>query len=346
MKIFELVEKIGGVLDGDGNIEIHGVAGISEARACEISFVANPKYASLAASTKAGAVIVSEDWKEECPAVLLRVKDPDAAFAQVATLFYTPVPAPVPGVHPTAVVAEDVELGEGVSIGPMCVVEAGVKIGANSTVSAQCYIGHRVCIGENTLIHPQVSVREAAVIGSRTIIHNGTVVGSDGFGYSVDDKGVRTKIQQIGSVQIGDDVEIGANVTIDRARFGKTSIGNGTKVDNLVQIAHNVTIGENVVIISQVALAGSCSIGDRTIIAGQSAVAGHIRVASDVVVAGKTGVTKDVASGEYVMGMPAMPAAKYKRFFTAPMLIPKLKNRIAALEKKVAAFENKDQIVT
>lgn len=341
MKISELVETIGGVLDGDGTIDIHGVAGISDAGAGEISFVANPKYASLAASTKAGAVIVSEDWSEECSAVLIRSKNPDAAFAQVAALFYTPVPAPSPGVHPTALVADDVELGEGVSIGPMCVVEAGVKIGANSIISAQCYIGHRVCIGESTRLHSQVSVREAAVIGCRTIIHNGTVVGSDGFGYSVDDKGVRTKIMQIGSVQIGDDVEVGANVTIDRARFGKTIIGNGTKIDNLVQIAHNVTIGENVVIISQVALAGSCSIGDRTIIAGQSAVAGHVRVASDVVVAGKTGVTKDVASGEYMMGMPAMPAAKYKRFFTAPLFIPKLKARVAALEKKIASLEGK-----
>jgi len=342
MKITELVEKIGGILDGDGDVEIHGVAGISEAGAGEISFVANPKYASLAASTNASAVIVSEDWKDECSAVLIRSKNPDAAFAEVATLFYTPVPAPAPGVHPTAVVAEDVELGEGVSIGPMCVVEAGTKIGAHSVISAQCYIGHRVCIGENSFLYPQVSVREASEIGSRTIIHNGTVVGSDGFGYSVDDKGVRTKIMQIGSVQIGDDVEIGSNVSIDRARFGKTTIGNGTKIDNLVQIAHNVVIGENSVIISQVALAGSCSIGDRTIIAGQSAVAGHIRVGSDVVVAGKTGITKDVADGEYMMGMPAMPAAKYKRFFTAPMLIPKLKARIAALEKKMASLDAED----
>lgn len=342
MKIIDLVEKIGGVLDGDGDVEIHGVAGIREAGAGEISFVVNPKYASLAASTKASVVIVSEDWSGECPAVLIRSKNPDAAFAEVATLFYTPVPAPAPGVHPTAVVADNVELGEGVCIGPMCVVEAGAKIGTHSVISAQCYIGHRVCIGENVFLYPQVSIREDSRIGNRAIIHNGTVIGSDGFGYSVDDKGVRTKIMQIGRVQIGDDVEIGSNVTIDRARFGKTIIGNGTKIDNLVQIAHNVVIGENAVIISQVGLAGSCSIGDRTIIAGQSAVAGHIRIGSDVIVAGKTGVTKDVADGEYMMGMPAMPAAKYKRFVSAPVLIPKLKARISALEKKMASLEDKD----
>lgn len=344
MKISELVEKIGGIIDGDGDVEIQGVAGISEAGPREISFVANPKYASLASSTKAGAVIVSEDWNGACSAVLIRSKNPDAAFGQVASLFYTPVPAPSPGIHPSAIVAKDVELGEGASIGPLCVVEAGVKIGARSIISAQCYIGHQVCIGENTLLYPQVSVREAAVIGNRTIIHSGTVVGSDGFGYSVDEKGVRTKILQIGHVQIGDDVEVGANVTIDRARFGKTTIGNGTKIDNLVQIAHNVTIGENVVVIAQVALAGSCSIGDRTIIAGHSGISGHVRVASDVVVAAKTGVTKDVAAGEYVMGMPAMSAAKYKRFFMAPLFIPKLKERVKALEKKIASLEEKNSV--
>jgi UDP-3-O-[3-hydroxymyristoyl] glucosamine N-acyltransferase len=214
-----------------------------------------------------------------------------------------------------------------------------VKIGANTVVSAQCYIGYRVTIGENSFIHPQVSVRESAIIGDRSIIHNGTVIGSDGFGYSVDDKGVRTKIDQIGIVQIGDDVEIGANVAIDRARFGRTSIGNGTKIDNLVQIAHNVTIGENAVIISQVALAGSCSLGDRVIAAGQCAVAGHIKVGNDVVIAGKAGITKDVPAGEYMMGMPAMPAAKYKRFFASSMLIPKLKKRVTEIEKKLKKEE-------
>jgi UDP-3-O-[3-hydroxymyristoyl] glucosamine N-acyltransferase len=199
-----------------------------------------------------------------------------------------------------------------------------------------------VQIGADCFLHPQVSVRESCEIGDRVIIHNGTVIGSDGFGYSVDDKGVRTKIQQIGIVELGDDVEVGANVTIDRARFGRTSIGRGTKIDNLVQIAHNVIIGEDCVIIAQVALAGSCSLGNRVIIAGQSAVAGHLKVGNDVVVAGKTGVTKDVSDGEYVMGMPAMPAAKFKRTFAAPMLIPKLKKRIAALEQKITELESRN----
>jgi len=335
MKLFELVEKIGGTFEGDGDIEIGAVAGIHEAAIDEISFISNPKYASLAASTKAGAVIVSEDWDSDCPAVLVHSLNPDAAFAQAASLFYTPPPAPEPGVHPSAVVADDVELGEGVSIGPLCVIEGGVKIGAHTVVSAQCYIGRQACLGADSFLHPQVSVRESVIIGDRTIIHNGTVLGSDGFGYSVDDKGVRTKIPQIGIVQVGNDVEIGANVMVDRARFGKTTIGNGTKIDNLVQIAHNVTIGENVVVIAQVALAGSCSLGDRTIIAGQSAVAGHVHVGSDVVIGGRTGVTKDAESGQYLMGMPAVPASKYRRSLASVALLPKLKKRVAALEKEI-----------
>lgn len=335
MKLFELAQKIGAEFQGNGDIEINGVAAIHEADSDEISFVSNPKYAPLAAATKAGAVIVSEDWNSACPAALIRAKNPDAAFAQAAELFYAPVPSPVPGIHPSAVVADDVELGEGAVIGPCCVIEAGVVIGENTVISAQNYIGYQARIGENSFLYPQVSVRESCVIGDRVIIHNGTVIGSDGFGYSVDDKGVRTKIKQIGTVQIGNDVEIGANVTIDRARFGKTSIGRGTKIDNLVQIAHNVTIGEDCVIIAQVALAGSCSLGDRVIMAGHSAVAGHLRVGNDVVVGAKTGITKDVESGQYMMGMPAVPAGVHKRNLAAVALLPKLKKRVVRLEEEI-----------
>jgi UDP-3-O-[3-hydroxymyristoyl] glucosamine N-acyltransferase len=335
MKLLELVEKIGGTLDGELDIEIKGVAAIHEAADDEVTFLSNNKYAPLAASTKAGAIIVSKDWNGDCPAAKIRTDNPDAAFAQAATLFYRPVPLPPPGIHPSAVVADDVTLGNGVVVGPLSVIEAGSVVGENTVISAQSYVGHQVHIGANSFLYPQVSVRESCVIGDRVIIHNGAVIGSDGFGYSVDEKGVRTKIQQIGIVEIGDDVEIGANVTVDRARFGKTTIGRGTKIDNLVQIAHNVNVGENCVIIAQVALAGSCSIGDRTIIAGQSAVAGHIHVGSDVVVGGKTGVTKDVESGTCVMGMPAVSESQYKRSLASVALLPKLKKRVAALEKEI-----------
>ena len=339
MKLSELAQQLGGTLEGDGSIAIRGVAGIGEAVEGEISFIANPKYASEAAFTQASAVIVSEDWASDCPAALIRVSNSDAAFANAAMLFYTPAPLPPQGIHPSAVVAEDVELGEGVRIGPLCVIEAGVKIGAGTVVSAQCMIGHRVQIGENSRIFPQVSIREFAIIGSRTAIHNGTVVGSDGFGYSVDEQGVRTKVPQIGIVQIGDDVEIGANVTIDRARFGKTKIGNGVKIDNLVQIAHNVVIGDHAVIVAQTGIAGSATIGEKAIIAGQVGIAGHLTIGAGTIVGARSVVLKDVASGEYVLGVPSLPAAKYKRSQANIMLLPKLKERLKALEKKVSLLQ-------
>lgn len=341
MKLSDIAQQVGGTLEGDGELEIRGVAGIRDAADGEISFIANPKYASQAAETGASAVIVSDDWTAECPAALIRTPNPDAAFAQAAALFYTPVPLPAEGIHPSAVVAEGVELGPGVRVGPLCVIEAGVKIGTGTVISAQCYIGHQVQIGENCLIYPQVSMRESATIGSRTIIHNGTVVGSDGFGYSVDGDGIRTKIQQIGTVQIGDDVEIGANVTIDRARFGKTRIGNGVKIDNLVQIAHNVTIGDHAVIIAQVAIAGSATLGRRVIMAGQSAVAGHLEVGEGAVIGAKAGVTKDVAPGEYVLGFPAVPASVFKRRQAGVAMLSKLKKRLVALEGKIDLLQRK-----
>lgn len=339
MKLSELARQIEGSFDGDGEIEIHGVSGIREAGRGDVSFIANPRYAPEAAATGASAVIVAEDWSEACPAVLVRVKNPDAAFARAASLFYLPPTPPAPGVHPSAVIAKDVELGAGVSIGPLCVVECGARIGAGAVISAQCYIGCKAVIGENSFLYPQVSLRESVIIGARTIIHNGTVVGSDGFGYSVDKEGIRTKIPQIGVVEIGDDVEIGANVTIDRARFGKTKIGNGVKIDNLVQIAHNVVIGDHAVLVAQSAIAGSTHIGNKVIIAGQAGVAGHLSVGDGAVIGAKAAVTKDVEPGAYMIGVPAMPASKFKRTQAGIILLPKLKARIGELTERVRKLE-------
>ncbi len=340
MKLSDIAQQIGGTLEGDGSIEIRGVAGIREAEAGEISFISNPKYAPEAVATQASAVIVSNDWKTESPAALIRSPNPDAAFAEAAMLFYTPIPLPAEGIHPSAVVAEDVELGEGVRVGPLCVIEAGVKIGAGTIVSAQCYVGHQVQIGENSRIYPQVSIREFAIIGSRTAIHNGTVIGSDGFGYTVDEQGVRTKVPQIGMVQIGDDVEIGANVTIDRARFGKTKIGKGVKIDNLVQIAHNVVIGDHSVIIAQSAIAGSATLGKKVVMAGHAGVVGHVHVGDGVIIGAKAAATKNIPPGEYLLGIPGIPAAKYKRQLAGIALLPKLKKRVIALEKKITLLQD------
>jgi UDP-3-O-[3-hydroxymyristoyl] glucosamine N-acyltransferase len=342
MRLSEVAEKTGGRLDGDGDTDIRGVAGISEAGEGEISFIANPRYAAEAAVTKAAAVIVAEDWNSACPAPLIRTKNPDEAFAKAAALFYTPPPRPANGIHPSAVVAADAEIGERVSIGALCVIESGAKIGAGTVILPQCYIGRKAVLGEDCWLYPQVSLREEVRVGKRIIVHNGTVIGSDGFGYSVDGQGVRTKIPQIGIVEIGDDVEIGANVTIDRARFGKTRIGNGVKIDNLVQIAHNVIIGDHVVVIAQVAIAGSVHIGNKVIIAGQAGVAGHLRIGDGVVIGAKAAVTKDVEAGAYMIGVPAMPAAKFKRTQAGMLLLPKLKVRVTELEARIRKLEQSE----
>ncbi|MFA5688924.1 MAG: UDP-3-O-(3-hydroxymyristoyl)glucosamine N-acyltransferase [Kiritimatiellales bacterium] len=339
MKLVELAEKIGGKLDGAGDVEIRGVAAIGSAEPGEISFLANPKYAAQAAATNASALIVPENWSAESPAAFIRVKNPDAAFAQATMLFYTPPPAAVAGVHPSAVVAPDAIIGENASIGPLCVVESGVTIGAGTVLVAQCYIGANCTVGKNCLFYPHVSLRESVKTGDHVILHNGTVIGSDGFGYSVDEAGVRTKIPQVGTVEISDDVEIGANTTIDRARFGKTKIGTGAKIDNQVQIAHNVEIGEHVVLVSQVGIAGSARVGEKSILAGKVGVNGHIEIGKGVVVGPMAGVTKSVPDGAYLIGMPAVAIKEWKRSTAAVALLPKLKERIAALEKRIKQLE-------
>jgi UDP-3-O-[3-hydroxymyristoyl] glucosamine N-acyltransferase len=340
MKLSELAKQIDGVLEGSGDVEINGVAAVDEAGEGELSFIANPKYAQLAATTCASALIVDQDWDHASPASLIRIENPDAAFAKAAMLFYTPAPVLDEGIHPSAVVSDDVELGEGVRIGPLCVIESGVYIGAGSVISAQCYIGHGVRIGAGCLFHPNVSIREHAQIGSRVIIHNGTVIGSDGFGYSVSSEGVRTKIPQIGIVEVGDDVEIGANVAVDRARFGKTRIGKGVKIDNLVQIAHNVVIGDHSVIVAQVGISGSSTLGEKVIIAGQAGVAGHLKIGAGSVIGARSGVVKDIPAGEYVMGFPAIPALKYKKMQAMISRIPKLKGKLAELEGKISQLQS------
>jgi len=340
--VAELARKLAVAFEGDGSCQIKRLADIRDAVPGDITFVANPRYASDAARTKASAVIVPRNWTRPCPApALIRADDPDKTFAQAAGLFAPPPVIPAPGIHPTAVIAKDVWLGVDVSVGPHCVLEPGVKVGDRTILYAGCYMGHGVTIGSDTKLYPHVTVREHCQIGSRNIIHNGTVIGSDGFGYNVDKQGVRTKIPQLGIVVIGDDVEIGANVTVDRARFGKTWIGNGVKIDNLVQIAHNVTLGDHAVIVAQVGISGSTEIGAHAIIAGQAGVAGHLVVGEWSVVGGGAAVTKDVPPKSFVTGYPAMPHEKAARIHAHVMRLPDLKERIAELEKRLQALEQK-----
>jgi UDP-3-O-[3-hydroxymyristoyl] glucosamine N-acyltransferase len=340
MKLSDIVEKLGGNLEGDGNVEITAVAGLAEAGQGDVSFLANPKYAAQVATTKASAVIVPNDWDRPATCALVRVDNADHVFAQAAELFFEAPPRPPAGVHPSAVVAESALLGKGVSIGANSTVEDGVVIGANTVISANCYIGYKTVIGEDCLLYPLVSTREFIEIGNRVIIHNGTVVGSDGFGYAVQTDGSRTKIPQIGTVVIEDDVEIGANVAIDRARFGKTRIGKGTKIDNLVQIAHNVVIGEHSVMCGQSGISGSTTIGARVILAGQAGLAGHLNVGDGAIVGAQAGVMKDVAAKDFVIGSPAMPHLQTKKLIASTILLPRLKDKVKQLEEKIERLEN------
>ena len=335
MKLSDIANRLGGILEGDGDLEITAVAGLDEAGPEDISFLSNPKYAAQVATTQAAAVIVSTDWDRPAKCALVRVENSDQVFAQAAELFYEAPPRPSAGTHPSAIVDESVQLGKDVSIGANCTVEAGVVIGANTVVSPNCHIGYKTVIGSDSFLYPLVSTREFTEIGDRVIIHNGTVIGSDGFGYAVQEDGSRTKIPQIGKVVIEDDVEIGANVAIDRARFGKTRIGKGTKIDNLVQIAHNVVIGEDSVLCGQSGISGSTTVGARVIMAGQSGLAGHLMIGDGAIIGGQAGVMKDVAPKDFVIGSPAMPHLQMKKMIANTVLLPKLKERIKLLEAQL-----------
>lgn len=339
MKLRDLAERVGATLEGDGEAEITGVAGLREARPGEISFVARASYAAAAGHTRASALFVPPNWSGTAPCALLRVADPEAAIARAAEWLTPPPYRPSPGIHPTAVVARDVRLGEQVAVGAHCVIEAGATIGDRTVLFPGCYIGPGAVIGPDCLLHAHVSIRERCRIGARTILHNGVVVGSDGFGYTADAAGVRRKIPQLGIVEIGDDVEIGANTTIDRARFGRTIIGNGVKVDNLVQIAHNVIIGDHAVIVAQAGIAGSAEIGARAVLAGQAGIAGHLTIGEGAVVGPQAGVTRDVPPGAQVLGSPAAPMMEFLKAQAYTLKLAEFRQRLALLEQRVKKLE-------
>lgn len=342
LTVAQLAERIGASLEGDGSLVITGVAGLREAEPGQISFLANMRYAGQMATTRASAVIVPTNWDRPCSApALLRVQNPDKAFAIVCQEFAPPPITPPPGVHPTAVVAADAELGKDVSIGPYVVIEPGVKIGDGTVIFAGCYIGHETTVGNQCRFYPHVTVRERTRIGNRVIIHNGAVIGSDGFGYTVNERGEREKIPQLGIVEIGDDVEIGANVTVDRARFGKTRIGKGVKIDNLVQIAHNVVIGDHAVIVALSGISGSSEVGAHTILAGQSGVVGHVVIGKNCIVAARAGVTKDIPDGQFVSGFPAIPHDENMKIQAYTQRLPEFRKKLAELEERVKALEQK-----
>ena len=335
----EIAELINGEVVGDGGIIITGIAGIKEAVKGDITFVANPKYLPLLKKTRASAVITSRELKN-APKPIIRTENPSLAFSEIVSLANMQTVKRLLGIHPTAILGEGVSLGKDVAIGAYTVIEDEVSIGNKTVIYAGCYVGEHCKIGEDSVIYPHVSIRENVTIGKRVIIHSGTVIGSEGFGF-LTLEGKHQRIPQMGGVVIEDDVDIGSNVTIDRARFDKTIIGRGTKIDNLVQIAHNVAIGENSLIIAQVGIAGSVTIGKNVTLAGQAGLAGHISVGDGAVVAAKAGVTKSVPAHTTVFGYPAKPHNIAKRVNACVQNLPKLYDTVAQLKKKIGVLEKK-----
>lgn len=335
--IEELAALVGGrVVGGSGSHRITGAASVGEAQEGDITFFGNAKYLPALRTSRATCALVPEGFEEKIAATQIQVANPSIAFSQVIERF---APAPIefePGIHPTAVISPSAQLGEGVSIQAHAVIEAGAVIGEGTVIGANVYVGHQTRIGSQCLLYPNVSLRERCVVGNRVIIHCGAVIGSDGFGFLMD-KGRYVKIPQTGIVQIDDDVEIGANTTIDRARFGRTWIGEGTKIDNLVMIAHNVVVGKHSVIVSQVGISGSSHIGNYVTLAGQVGLVGHIEIGDQAIVAAKSGVSKSVPAKQMWWGSPAKPVQEQKELLAYISRLPKLVERVKRLEEQAKA---------
>lgn len=338
-RLAEIAEHLDGELVGDGSIVIEGLAGIEEAKEGEISFVASPKYLQFLEGSKASAVIVSKGIKSSNKPVI-RVDDPYLSFLKTVNFLGLYPPRFPEGIHESAIFGKNVKLGCDVSIQANVVIGDGVEIGDRVAILPGAVIGNNCRIGNDALIYANVTVREEVTIGNNVIVHSGAVIGSDGFGYIEQDSKHR-KIPQLGRVVIEDDVEIGANVTIDRATLGKTQIGRGTKLDNLVQIAHNVVIGQNTVMAAQVGVSGSTDIGDEVTVGGQAGFVDHIRVGNGATVAGQAGVTKSIPPNQVVSGYPARPHGQAKRIEACHPRLPELVKMVREQQKKIEDLEKR-----
>lgn len=344
----EVVDLVGGsLLRGDGQQQITGFASLHEAGPLDLSFFGNPRYRKEFLGTKAGAVIVPLGLEEMPPgASLIGVENPVLAFDRVVRRFGAPEVEFCAGVHPKAEIGPDVVLDPArVRVDAFAVVEPGARIGEGSWIGANCYVGRGVVVGNGCRLYPLVSLREGTVLGNRVTIHGGCIVGADGYGYEFTE-GRHRKIRQAGIVEIEDDVEIGANTTIDRARFGSTLIGEGTKIDNLVQIGHNVQIGKHCLIVAQSGISGSARIGDYVTVAAQSGIAGHIEVGDQAVLGGRTGAIANLPGGETYFGYPAKPIKEWSRRQMLAKRIPAILKRLAFLERHLpggTASERKEE---
>lgn len=335
-RISDLGELLGAEIVGDGIHEIKGVRSLDFAEQEHLSFLHNPKYVEEALSSRAGAILVA-DASLLPGRNLLVCPEPYLALAHALEYFY-PSELPPPGVHPSAVVAEDVELGENASVGPLAYVGAGSSIGAGSVIGPGCVVGLDVVIGAGSVLHPRVVVEDRCRIGDHCVIHSGTVIGSDGFGFATVD-GKHHKVPQVGIVVLEDDVELGSNVCVDRAALGETRIGRGTKVDNLVQIAHNVQIGEGCLLVAQSGISGSTKIGHHSVIAGQAGCVGHIDIGNGVVLAARAVATKDVPDGVMLSGHPGRPHREWLKTNANIQRLDGLRQQVKELEARLSDLE-------
>jgi UDP-3-O-[3-hydroxymyristoyl] glucosamine N-acyltransferase len=339
ISIKEIASLVNGSVSGDNNIQIDNVAKIEEAKSGDLTFLYLPTYDKYFPTTHASAIIVKTGFtKSRNDITYIEVSSPEKAFFTILNKYFTPE-FPLSGIDPSAYIHPTAKLAENVAIGKNVVVSSGCVVAANTKIFHNTVLSENVSIGKDCLIHANVSIRENSVLGNNVIIHSGTVIGSDGFGYSTNDKGGYEKIPQIGNVIIEDDVELGSNVSIDRAALGSTIIKRGCKIDNLVQIAHNVILGEDTVISAQTGVSGSTKIGKHCILAGQAGLVGHIELGDNVIITAQSGVSKSILKSGYYSGSPAMEMRAHQKMQAQVRFIPDYAERIKELENKIKSLQ-------
>ncbi|MGH7231681.1 MAG: UDP-3-O-(3-hydroxymyristoyl)glucosamine N-acyltransferase [Nitrospiraceae bacterium] len=340
IRLADIAQSVSGKIVGPGDLTVSGLAGLAEAGSRDLAYVATDRLVKDALASRAAAFVVSRHIPElKRPQVL--VSHPAYAFARIAQRFFTD-PYRARGISDQASRGTGVEIGADVSIWPFVTLGDGAKIGARATLYPGVYIGDHATVGNDTTLYPNVVVREGCVIGSRVIIHSGTVIGSDGFGY-VQHEGRHHKIPQLGIVAIEDDVEIGANVAVDRATFGRTVIQRGSKIDNLVQIAHNAFIGEDCIVVAQVGIAGSTTLGRHVMVGGQAGLADHLEVGDRVMIAARSGVNRSLGPDQIVSGAPVMPHEVAIKAHAVIPRLPELRQQLRTLEERMRALEGKSK---
>jgi UDP-3-O-[3-hydroxymyristoyl] glucosamine N-acyltransferase len=331
----ELAERLGCELEGDGGVDVRRVAGIESAGPGELTFLANRKYGSLLAATRASAVIVAPGVSTPLPKLVSQ--NPYLTYARAVALLH-PGEQAAPGIHPTASVDASATLAEGVHVGPYAVIGARARVGPRSAIHAHAVLYPGVEVGADCVIHSSVQIRERCRLGDRVIVQNGAVIGGDGFGFARDDAGRYHKIPQVGIVVIEDDVEIGALTAIDRAALAETRVGRGTKIDNLVQVGHSVTIGSDCVLAGQVGIAGSAKLGSRVTLAGQVGVVGHLEIGDGAIVTAQSGVPGDVPPGAVLSGSPVIENKTWLKSIAVFARLPELQRRVRELERRLRSL--------